>query len=194
MMCNIMRWLIALVCCCLAATSFADNYSVVMECEVKYQTVVGSAEGKPEIYTGFTGQVEAGDTVTLEYGTSQDIDLYMKLTDTKRNDVVLTFDTQASILDNPFLDAEVRVLDLAKPFIAFDKKDGFMNFSTEEFNVNYFSIRMHLDRYYKSDFHGLFVHTNAGNMQVFVQALDCRMVKDEFDQVLSKFEAKLDSD
>ena len=189
-----MRVIIAFVLCCLATSSFADSYAVVMDCEVKYQTVVGSDEGKPETYSGFTDQVEVGDKLRLEYGTSDSPELYMKLTDTKRDLLVIDYDTQASILDNPFVDAEVRVLDLAKPMIAFNKQDGFMNFDTEEFNISHYSIRMHLDRYYKSDFHGLFVRTNAPNMQVLVQTLDCRMVKDEFDRILSKFEGKVDSD
>jgi len=187
-----MRWLFALVFCFLATNSFAESYAVVMDCEVTYQSVVSSEDGKPKTYAGFTGETEQGDTLRLEYGTSDYPELYMKLTDVKRDKNILEFDN-ASIA---FLMSDKPEIEFGgdEKIVYFSSENGFLNMSPDKLNAKYFGQRLHLYRYYKSDFHGLRTITNAPNLTTLVQTFDCRMVKDEIEQILAKVVAKLDSD
>jgi hypothetical protein len=153
----------------------------VLDCEVKYQTVIGSEEGKPKIYSGYTNQFVTSDNLDFTLKPSGN-GLYAYLQDNKRDKVVISAKSLV-LKENPVK----IVLDYSGlPSLKWSDDYSKMVFSSDRIYLSTPRSNLVLDRYYKSDFHGLlFVQSPAMMLQVVT--LDCRTVLDQFDQIVASF-------
>ena len=181
-----MRWLIALVFCSFSTHGLAETMSVEMRCAVKEQTVLQSNDGQAKEYSSLSGEFSKGDTLLIAYGITDADKLDFSVVDLNQNKAVIETKFGPTITEPH---GKVQVYDKVEPnALLYNGKLRY--FSSSENDVNYRDTTkdLLLIRYYKSDFHGILVRSGFSPPAAEVSALDCRMVKNEFDQILAAFE------
>ena len=167
----------------IATQTSAEILKRVMNCKITDQVILESNEGQPKRYTGFTNMFEVGDSLRFELASKSDALLYAELRDTVRNKAIIETAAEKSYREftlrkNIFNEyAELQEVDAL-----------FVNrFTENSIELEGILWRLELRRYYKSDFHGIMVRKIFADLLAGIATLDCRMVIDEFDEILAGF-------
>ena len=171
-----MRWLLALLICSSTAVA-ANTLELRLDCEVKYQTIVSSEDGIPKVYSGYKDGLETGDNVTVKLRANKfSKDLYFEAVDTKRQ-IILTNHTTSYGEPGRLLEGELR----------HTSGPGLLSISQDLIIVNSFFSDIKFERYYKSDFEGMYVNRLWGALTTQVMTFDCRTVKNELAEIQNLF-------
>ncbi len=161
----------------LAAETGSFGAKGAMSCTVTSMKIISSEEGKPKTYTGFENHLTQGDTVIIDYNSSESGGFYIGLTDLKRDEAIATAymepDTQKNLNDD-------------------GSQVSFKGtYSDVTFGQDYISISslvmgiVRLKRYYKGDWHGIYFRSPPfDDLKIHVFTIDCRTVDDEIDTIL----------
>ena len=171
-----MRFLLAAIIILTASAGLSDELMVEMECTVTAQTILESDEGKPKTYKGFKGKYRTGDTLSLHFDNLYHPDIFISLWNKKTDSKVMDYYSEAE--KNAYKEALIST-DLI----------GSLYISEDQIFINNSSEKLNLKRYYKSDFHGIYVfHGLREATLAQISTLDCRMITDNFDEILNAFD------
>ena len=171
-----MRWLLALLICSSTAVA-ANTLELRLDCEVKSQTVVSSEDGIPKVYSGYKDRLETGDNVTVKIiAVKLTETLYFEAVDTKRKNILTNYIT---VLKEPVRLMEGELTHTNGP--------NHLSVSQDTIIANSIFDDIRFERYYKSDFEGMYVKRVLGSLTTHVVTFDCRTVKNELAEIQNLF-------
>ena len=178
-----MRWFLALALVCLGTNTLADNIIFQLTCKVIHQSVVMLNEGKTTVYSGIKDNFKTDEDLHFDVEVTRRKSLYVELADKKREDTIANFfadRTQVSYTkseNGETLAAQSEVT----------KKGQFVELSQDKIMLDTGFNKLVLNRYYKSDYEGLYSFFNDVGLYTQVAGMDCRTTKGGPDKVFEKY-------
>jgi hypothetical protein len=162
----------------LASQANAEIPEMIMDCMVKDQVIIETNEGKPKRYTHYNNNFVVGDKLQFSLRNTEGRWLYAALKDIKRNKILTN---TYGMLDDLSKKAGRRLY--------FDHEGVYYSFTDDNIYFETSTEQLRLNRYYKSDFHGLYTSAgwNDNTLSQHVVTFDCRMVQDDFGKILAGF-------
>ena len=163
--------LVSLVLTSGAASASKVEVEMSLSCTVKDNLVMLAQEGRPQRYTHFTDSFVVSDTLNFSikirsFTDSPDESIVLQLKDNARNkSVISVFSTinEKNIRNLPAMDA----------VSAGEFHDSFlMTTDTIYLDGSEGNSHLHLKRYYRGDWQGMFINLSDGDAQVTM--IDCR--------------------
>ena len=158
---------------------------LVMSCKVTSQIVVSSEDGKAKQSKSYDDGIVVGDTLEFKLQLSglDKPELFATLYD-MRNFKLMTNAATSAERGEHIASANEN----GQPSVRYD--DGYTRFflGTDNFAWENVLGRLQLFRYYKSDYHGIYVSRWNSHPVTHVFTLDCRTVKDERDAIMAAFQ------
>jgi len=173
----IMRWLLLISTSLIASQALSSELEVRMDCTVTHQTVVRSNDGKPEIYSSYEGAFKTGDSLIFLYRQSDDQTIDAELYDFNR-DYQIVINGSSRVFKN-----ENSLRGSTNNTLIYVSEDNIVVDTWDKSTLK-------LSRYYKNDFHGIYIGQQLGlnNIESQIATFDCRMIKDDFDEILKSFD------
>ena len=170
----------------LALASFQASAQVVngkFDCKITGSTVEASEEGKYKSYSGMKDGAKAGDDSTLKYTVRKDsVYISMELNNDKK-DIIINGHFSSSNVDS---DYKVERNKDSGIFIEKTEYDFSLSLLPDFIRLKGFK-ELTLKRYYKNDWHGMFVDYYPLETYVVVLAFNCRHTNDQFDRAFKIF-------
>lgn len=175
-------YLISLISYFISTAANAQSVEGHLDCKITGSTVQASEDGKYKAYTGVKNGGEAGDTSTLKYRVTED-SISLRMTLNKDNKSVITSFYASKRLDN-YIEIERTA---NSGIILSDNTNGFSySLLPDYIRVDNFS-ELALHRYYKNDWHGIFVKSHPLDSWVEVLTFNCRHTNDQLDKAFEVF-------
>jgi len=150
-----------------------------LDCEVKFQAVISSEDGITKAYSGYQDGLEIGDHVESIFTVHEDKALFFGLVDTKSENVLLEY-----VALDGFGTYKAENSTLVHKY----NPNFLISINNDQLTVKGTLGDFRLNRYYKSDFEGMFIKHMFGNdLNTHVVTFDCRTVQDQLDEILTLF-------
>ncbi len=164
----------------------AQSAEGAMECTVTGNVVVASEEGKFKTYASIKGGVKTNEKLILEYKIrSKTVFMSLKRNQAENNTIISTFINA----ENP----EIIVKKYnSGGFVLTDPmfQHG-LSFLPDYIRIKDFD-ELTLSRYYKNDWHGIYVQVDGPAAYTQTITLDCRHANDKMDSAFKLFKAHLE--
>jgi len=148
-----------------------------MACKVTSNKVIESHDGLPREYLGYDQGVEVGEQLRFTYGANSVGTIAAELVDDFRAmriwSTVVSMEFGASIS----VPSDGQLIANSERAMFHLKNDSL-------FGHNSFFGELSLHRYYKRDWHGVFVRLSRQNLSAHVMTLDCRTITDAISDVI----------
>ncbi|MEX0450501.1 hypothetical protein V6X62_01555 [Spiribacter sp. 218] len=139
-----------------------------MECKITGQQVLQSDEGKPAEYSSM-GELKTGDTIPLRYGVEIEPSSEYALAFISLGTLLVQ---SSSIFNEHYGDADS--FDLYEMSSGVVAAEGFLEFFNQTMHVR-------LERYYKSDWHGIATDYRENSLVRRMMTVDCRQDVNNWD-------------
>ena len=150
----------------------------ILDCTVKQQAIHEMVEGQPKRFSGYENGVEVGENLIFRYAADKKGGLLF----------VLDYPTK-DLTESGWEYKNVRTLDSGSKLYVVDMDEVFgLHFSEDKISLKGLSNRLVLKRYYKSDYQGMLVAFYESNLSTHVIGLDCRTIRDGFQEIFETFE------
>ena len=149
-----------------------------LDCTVKQQAVHKMEEGQPKRFSGYENGVKVGENLIFRYASD------------KKGGLLFVLDYPTKDLTESWWEYKnVRTLDSGSKLYVVDMDKVLrLHFSEDKISLKGVSNRLVLKRYYKSDYQGMLVAFYESNLSTHVIGLDCRTVKDGFQEIFDSFD------
>jgi len=165
-----------------------------MKCKITDQIIIEVKDGQPKRYSHYTKYAKIGDSLILNYSsTGEKIKIILKH---PKEDYI---DTELGLKRQPLFFKRHKITRIKFENVK-DVADGIftrrMNWSNNKIDFSMMSslfvgnIYLVMDRYYKSDWSGIFTSVHLGGTQTIT--LDCRHSSDKVEEIFDRY--KLYSD
>ncbi|MBM3363564.1 MAG: hypothetical protein FJY42_13050 [Betaproteobacteria bacterium] len=170
----------------------AQTISGRLDCTVTGSIVAASEDGKFKNYSGFKDGIKVGDRVTLNYSatrnsTSKYKSLYITMVSTANENKPKTVISQRFDLNDQNINLSVN------PDGGLVIKEQSFNHSIS-FQPDYIRVKefreLALRRYYKNDWHGIFISSDPTESLAQFLAFNCRHVEDNMELAAKLLSAK----
>ena len=166
-------------------SAHADRAEGRLDCKITGSTVESSEDGKYKSYSGIEGGAKAGDSSILEYNVREDsVYLSMKLNNEKE-DIITNRYFKISETDSKYNVHRNKDLGI----IINKNQPGYgesLSLLPDYIRLKGFS-ELSLIRYYKNDWHGMFVDYEPSKAYVQVLTFNCRHTNDQLDKAYKIF-------
>lgn len=178
-------YLLTLILFIISFSAHADLAEGRLDCKITGSTVESSEDGKYKSYSSIEGEAKAGDSSILEYSVREDsVYVSMKLNN-KKEDVILNVYFKIRKIDS-----EVNIhRDKDLGIVLTKNGNGYyesLSLLPDYIRLKRFS-ELSLIRYYKNDWHGMFVFYVPSKVYVQVLTFNCRHTNDQLDKAYKIF-------
>lgn len=156
----------------------------LLECKVKHQTIIRSEDGVPKVYSNYKNGFKIGDKLEFEYSLSGATNVFVKLVDRVRNHLITN---SISLLPN-YGSLEIEQGPDGPTSYYYETETTSIYISEDRIIINPPAESLKFVRYYKNDYHGLFIKKELTDLGVRVVTLDCRTIKDGFQEIFDSFD------
>lgn len=146
-----------------------------MNCTVTGNVVVSSEDGKFKQYSGFKEGIKSGDSLKLEYRFANHGAYLALLRRNPKEDVVVS--TYIGFKDDNNIKHQKNGLILS------DKTFGEASFLQDYIRISNVFGDFYLSRYYKNDWHGIYVRVDVLQFTSQTMTVNCRHTIDSMDNV-----------
>ena len=150
-----------------------------MNCTVTGNVVVSSEEGKFKQYSGYQDGVKSGDNLKFEYNFA-DHGAYFGLS--RR-------DPKETIINNEYisLKAEKNVERNKDGLILSGNFNSKISFLQDYIRLSNSRGDFYLSRYYKNDWHGIFVYVKSWDLSSYTMTVNCRHTNDKMESIFKAY-------
>lgn len=161
--------------------SIAQSIEGVMDCTVTGNVVVSSEEGKFKTYSGIQGGVKINEILNLIYSvTSNSIYIKLKRNKNENNTVI------ASYLSSSDVDTTAEKGKGGGFVLEQTKFNHSVSFTPDYIRIHEFK-ELVFSRYYKNDWHGIYVDVSPLDLSTQTMTLNCRHTNDKMDTAFKTF-------
>ena len=166
-----------------SSPAYAQTVTGQLNCKITGSTVEASEEGKYKSYSRVKDGAKAGDDSILKYTVSKDSVYISMERNNDKKDTIINEHFSSSKID---LDYEVKRTKDLGIIIRENEYDFSLSLLPDYIRLKTFS-ELTMKRYYKNDWHGMFVDYRSNETHVVVLAFNCRHTNDQLDKAYKIF-------